>query len=130
MTTEDKKRARFRELSAESIRNGEPYRWFDVLYKEAERGETTIPWDDLEPNANMVAFWKAHSWNATGQRAMVVACGLGDDAEQIAAWGFRTTAFDVSPTAIAMARKRFPESVIEYQVADLFAAPKEWAEAF
>jgi len=125
---DDRERARehFRELAAEFARKGEPYSWFEALYQEAERGEAIIPWDDVAPNGNMVAFWKARGWDPSGQSALVVGCGLGDDAEQIAAWGFRTTAFDVAPTAIAMAKKRFPGSVVDYNVADLFAPPAEW----
>src|SRR5271154_71608 len=130
MDDRDQAREHFRELAAEFARKGEPYSWFEALYQEAERGEAIIPWDDLAPNANMVAFWKAHGWDASGQRALVVGCGLGDDAEQIAAWGFRTTAFDVAATGIALAKKRFPRSVIDYRVADLFAPPAEWAAAF
>src|SRR5271154_2051216 len=130
MDDRDQAREHFRELAAEFARKGEPYSWFEALYQEAERGEAIIPWDDLAPNANMVAFWKAHGWDASGQRALVVGCGLGDDAEQIARWGFRTTAFDVSETAIAMAKKRFPGSAVEYRVADLFVAPEEFAGAF
>jgi 2-polyprenyl-3-methyl-5-hydroxy-6-metoxy-1,4-benzoquinol methylase len=130
MPDREQARERARELAAEFIRKGEPYRWFDVLYKEAERGEAVVPWDDLAPNPNMVAYWKAHSWDTAGQRALVVGCGLGDDSEQIAAWGFRTTAFDVSETAIAMAKKRFPESAVTFEVADLFAAPQQWRATF
>src|SRR5271170_6761780 len=121
MADREQARERARELAAEFIRKGEPYRWFDVLYQEAARGQAVVPWDDREPNANMVAFWKARSWDAAGQRALVVGCGLGDDAEQIARWGFHTTAFDVSKTAIAMASNRFPHSLVGYRVADLFA---------
>jgi SAM-dependent methyltransferase len=55
---------------------------------------------------------------------------LGDDAEQLAAWGYRTTAFDVAPTAISAARKRFPTSAVDYAVADLLAPPKSWQRKF
>jgi SAM-dependent methyltransferase len=130
MPDKDQARERARELAAEFIRKGEPYRWFDVLYKEAERGEAVVPWDDLAPNPNMLAYWKAHSWDTAGQRALVVGCGLGDDATQIAAWGFRTTAFDVSETAIVMAKKRSPNSMVAFEVADLFAPPQQWNGAF
>jgi SAM-dependent methyltransferase len=130
MADADQKRARARELAAEFIAKGEPYQWFEVLYQEAERGESILPWADRGPNGHMVAFWKAHSWDTTGQRALVVGCGLGDDAEQIAAWGFHTTAFDVSQTAIAMTKKRFPHSFVSYGVADLFAPPADFSSAF
>ncbi len=130
MTDRDEARERWREIAAEFIRKGEPYRWFEALYQEAERGQTVVPWDDLEPNRHMAAFWRARGWDPSGQRALVVGCGLGDDAEQIAAWGFSTTAFDVAATGIALAKKRFRHSGIDYRVADLFAPPAEWAAAF
>jgi len=130
MADADQKRTRARELAAEFVAKGEPYRWFEILYQEAERGESILPWADRGPNGHMVAFWKAHSWGASGQRALVVGCGLGDDAEQIAAWGFHTTAFDVSKTAIAMAKKRFPHSLVGYCIADLFSPPADFPGAF
>ena len=40
------------------------------------------------------------------------------------------TAFDVSPTAVAEARRRFAGSPVTFQVADLLAPPSAWAGAF
>lgn len=44
--------------------------------------------------------------------------------------GYRVTAFDVAPTAIARCRQRFPDSNVSYRVADLFALPEAWRAAF
>lgn len=44
--------------------------------------------------------------------------------------GFKVTAFDISPTAIAWCRKRFPNSEVSYLVADLFAVDPAWHRAF
>jgi SAM-dependent methyltransferase len=60
----------------------------------------------------------------------VVGCGLGTDAEHIAGLGFETVAFDVAPTAIETARRRFPGSPVRYTVADLLDPPGEWRQAF
>ena len=60
----------------------------------------------------------------------MVASGLGDDAEALAAIGWYVTAFDISPTAIDWARERFPDSDVNYTVADLFDLPPEWSQAF
>jgi cyclopropane fatty-acyl-phospholipid synthase-like methyltransferase len=60
----------------------------------------------------------------------VIGCGLGDDAEHVASLGFTTVAFDVSPTAIAGARRRFPHSTVEYLTADLLSPPPSWTGAF
>ena len=39
-------------------------------------------------------------------------------------------AFDVSPTAVATARARFPDSRVDYRVADLLDPPAQWRAAF
>jgi ubiquinone/menaquinone biosynthesis C-methylase UbiE len=59
-----------------------------------------------------------------------VACGLGDDAEELAGRGYTVTAFDVSPTAIEKCRERFPASTVNYLVADVFDLPKAWTESY
>jgi SAM-dependent methyltransferase len=123
-------RIRTRELAAEFIRKGDPLGWFEALYQEAERGDGTVPWADQEPNARLIEFWKAHSLETAGKRALVVGSGFGDDAEQLAAWGFKTTGFDISKTAIEATRKRYPETRVEYVVADLFQPPAGWLRAF
>jgi SAM-dependent methyltransferase len=124
----DRKRAR--ELAAEYARKGDPTGWFDVLYKEAEAGKSIVPWADRGANPGLIEFWRAKPEKTDGKKALVIASGLGDDAEQLSAWGFDTTAFDISETAIQMARKRFPRSEVDYRVADLFRPPAEWERKF
>lgn len=123
-------RARVRELAAEYTRKGEQLGWFERLYQEAERGDAVVPWADMVPNPRLVAFWKKRPLETAGKSALVIGCGLGDDSEQLAAWGFRTTAFDISPTAIGNTKKRYPESKVAYVVADLFHPRAEWSESF
>lgn len=123
-------RTRARELAAEFIRKGDPTGWFEELYKEGEAGKSIVPWADSGTNSGLVEFWSMHRQATDGKKALVIACGLGDDAEQLAAWGFETAAFDISETAIRMARKRFPKSEVKYSVADLFQPPAEWERAF
>jgi 2-polyprenyl-3-methyl-5-hydroxy-6-metoxy-1,4-benzoquinol methylase len=124
----DRKRAN--ELAAEYARKGDPMGWFEVLYKESEEGKSIVPWADRGPNSGLVAFWRASPQATAGKSALVIASGLGDDAEQLAAWGFTTMAFDISETAIRTARKRFPQSAVNYRVADLFQPPAEWQWKF
>jgi SAM-dependent methyltransferase len=116
-----------RRLAADSIARGEPTGWFETLYAAAEQGTTTVPWADFAPNPRVVS---ALAGLPGGGRALVVGCGLGDDAEHVASLGFTTVAFDVSPTAIAAARRRFPRSTVEYLTADLLSPPRAWAGAF
>jgi SAM-dependent methyltransferase len=123
-------RTRARELAAEYSRKGDPTGWFEVLYKEFEEGKSIVPWADRGANPGLVEFWSAKPQSTDGRNALVIASGLGDDAEQLAAWGFATTAFDISDTAIRTARKRFPKSEVNYRVADLFQPPAEWERKF
>ena len=123
-------RTRARELAAEFHRKGDPTGWFEVLYREAEEGKSTIPWDDRHPTPHLVGFWMKHAQQTAGKSALVTGCGLGDDAEQLAAWGFRATAFDISETAIRACRKRFPNSTVQYHAANLLEPPKNWRGQF
>ncbi len=117
-------------LASESLAQGDPTGWFERLYAEAAAGEATVPWDRDEPNALLVGWAERREPDGAGRRALVVGCGLGQDAEYLAGLGFRTTAFDVSPTAVRGARERFPESAVDYVVADLLDPPVEWVGAF
>jgi hypothetical protein len=123
-------RTRARELAAEYIRKGDPTGWFEPLYQEAEAGKSTVPWVDLCPNPHLLGFWNAHPQQTAGKSALVIGCALGDDAEQLSHWGFQTTAFDISKTAICAAKKRYPSSPVEYVAADLFAPPASWQRKF
>ena len=123
-------RTRARELAAEYVRKGDPTGWFDVLYKEAEAGKSIVPWADRGASPGLIEFWKINPQATDGRTALVIGCGLGDDAEQLSDWGFATTAFDISETAIRTARKRFPNSAVNYSVADLFAPPAGWNRNF
>ncbi len=102
--------------------------WFEPLYRAADRGEREIPWHRGEANPWLAAW--AEGLDGTGRRAIVVGSGTGDDAEFFASLGFATTAFDVAETAVALARRRFPDSPVDYRVADLLDPPAEWAGAF
>ena len=107
---------------------GGPGAWFDRLYAAARAGEVDMPWDRTGPQP-LLADWAKRS-PPTGDRALVVGCGLGGDAEFVASLGPRMVAFDVSDTAIAIARHRFPDSTVDYRVADVLDPPAEWSRAF
>ena len=123
-------RTRARELAAEFNAKGDPLGWFEALYREAESGSTEIPWADLVPNPNLLDFWQLNPQEARGKSALIIGSGLGDDAEQLSAWGFQTTAFDISATAITASKKRFPSTKVQYVVADLLAPPESWRAKF
>lgn len=123
-------RARARELAAEYLAKGDATGWFEQLYREAEKGTARIPWADLAPNPNLTEFWTQHPIASAGKRALNIGCGLGDDAEQFAAWGFETTAFDISASAIEACKRRFPGTKVGYVAADLLNPPDQWRRAF
>jgi SAM-dependent methyltransferase len=123
-------RAYARRLAARYVEQGDPTGWFEPLYAAADRGETVVPWADREPNPHLVTWAGSRHLSGAGRTALVVGCGLGDDAEHLAGMGFAVTAFDVAPSAIEGARRRFPGSPVHYVVADLLATPEEWRAGF
>jgi len=115
-----------RVLSRASLAEGDPTRWFDQLYTAAARGEAEVPWTRGTPNTDLAAWVTP----GNGRRALVVGSALGDDSELLASAGWAVTGFDVAPTAVEAARARFPESAVDYVVADLLKPPGEWHQAF
>jgi SAM-dependent methyltransferase len=125
-TAPDPKRAPARALAQAAIERGEPLAWFEELYAGAS-GEEGIPWADLVPNPLLMSWLEGRRLTGHGLK---VGCGLGDDAEALAAAGLAVTAFDISPTAIEWCRRRFPDSAVEYVVADVLDPPEEWTGDF
>jgi SAM-dependent methyltransferase len=121
-------RARARTLAAESLARHDPVGWFERLYAEAARGEAAVPWDDRAPNPHVIAWLDRE--RPAPCRILDVGAGLGDTAEALAARGHRVVAFDVSPSAVDAARRRFPASPVRWEVADLLAPPAGWDAAF
>jgi SAM-dependent methyltransferase len=121
-------RERTKQLQAEFAEKGDVTGWFEALYQEAENDNEKIPWADLEPNKFFVRFAEKTNLQGNNRNALVVGCGLGDDAKYLQELGFKVTAFDISETAINWAKRLNPD--INFQVADLFASPKNWNQAF
>src|SRR5690242_5990760 len=99
---------------------------FEAIYAGAEAGGAKPPWDHGAPRPQLVEWAEARSLTGDGRKALVVGCGFGADAEFLAGSGFRTTGFDFAPTAIAAARRRHPDSQVDYVVADVLDLPPEW----
>lgn len=108
----------------------DPYRraWFEAVYDLAEDDPAGVPWAGLAPHP-VLAQWLAGR-SLAGRRALDVGCGLGDNAEALAAAGAQVTAFDLAPRAIDWAKRRFPQSAVDWRAADLFRAPPEWRGRF
>lgn len=131
-----KDRTRARELAAEFNKKGDPTGWFEQLYQEGEAGKSIVPWADFRPNPHLLSFWKDLPLETAGKTALVIGCGYGDEAHQLATWGFQTTAFDISETVIRTAQKRFPAQPnsasrnVNFLVADLLRPPPAWQAHF
>ena len=122
-------RARAEALAVEHIGRGDAVGWFDELYRQAAGDEAMIPWADMVPNPRLVR-WLKDNPGTGASKALVVGCGLGDDAETLSAAGYEVTAFDVSQTSVDWCRRRFPDSKVDYEVADLLAAPPRYQKRF
>jgi len=108
---------------------GDPNGWFEEFYAQADGDIRKVYWADLKPNPLLLAWIEQHTVPANA-RAITIGCGLGDDAEALALHGYQVTAFDISPSAIAMCEQRYPDSAVDYLVADLFNYPTEWRRGF
>lgn len=108
----------------------DPTGWFDSIYSSAGGDHTAVFWADLAANPYLLEWLKEHPAKMSGKRAIAIGCGVGDDAEAMAEYGYEVTAFDIAPSAIELCQNRFKETKVDYLVADLFESPKEWFETF
>jgi len=123
-------RARARQLAQEFAQRGDATGWFEQLYTQAQGNSQAVHWADMEVNPNFLEWLDRRNMQGKGKRALVVGCGLGDDAEELARRGFEVVAFDIAPTAIVWCRQRFLQSSVEYVVADVFDPPRGWQGSF
>lgn len=123
-------RANVRQLSAQFYNRGDFTGWFESLYAGADGEIAAIPWADRSVNPWLVQWCERAAIRGDNRSCLVVGCGLGDDAEYLAQQGFQVTAFDISPTAIAWCRRRFPQTQVDYRVVDLFTPPTAWQHRF
>ncbi|NEQ35898.1 MAG: class I SAM-dependent methyltransferase [Okeania sp. SIO3I5] len=120
---------KIKKLATES-QKADPTAWFDILYSEAEGDAGQIPWARLTTHPYLQEWLDFSQPQGEGGTALVIGCGLGDDAEALAKLGFQVTAFDISTNAIAWCKERFPDSSVNYLVADLLALDSEWHGKF
>ena len=86
-----------------------------------------IPWDWKEPHPFLVDWIEQ---TIDKGRALVVGCGLGEDAAFLSRKGWQVTAFDISASAIDWARNLHNSLEIEWVVADLLNLPESWERQF
>ena len=126
----DEARANARRIAAEFAERGDALGWFEAFYKESAGNTERIPWADLEPNRFFRDWAEKRDLKGDGRKALVVGCGLGDDARYLHDLGFEVTAFDISPTAIEWAKRLYGDRDIQFEAVDLFQPFRGWLGAF
>ncbi|MGH7264235.1 MAG: methyltransferase domain-containing protein [Candidatus Rokuibacteriota bacterium] len=126
----DRARRRVRGIVRESLERGDGTGWFERVYATAEADPGAIPWVELRPNRPFLEWAGQEGLEGQGRTALVVGCGVGDDADELSRLGFEVVAFDIAPTAIDWCRRRFPGSRVQYRVGDVLAPPASWRHAF
>jgi SAM-dependent methyltransferase len=130
MTEQQPIKQKIKELANQAIAEGNPSSWFEIVYSESLGDVNQVPWAKLTPHEYLQEWLDIHHPNPEKSSALVIGCGLGDDAEALAQKQYHVTAFDISPTAVSWCQERFPNSSVNYTVADLLAIPSQWYQAF
>lgn len=99
--------------------------WFEPLYEEADGDPSRVPWARDGASPHLLAWLDQPGLEVAGSDALVVGCGLGDDAAELARRGCRVVAFDLSATAVAWARRRHRDVDVSWRVADLLDLPAD-----
>jgi len=92
--------------------------WFDGLYQENKDTHENIPWARQAVNPLLQSYLDEE--DAHQGKALVIGCGLGDDAMALAEAGYDVTGIDVSKTALDLAKARFPNTSIDFKKQDIF----------
>ena len=125
----DDVRKMLRNLSDAANERGAPLDWFEDLYEVADKDRDLIPWSKGEPHPFLVDWLGNHSEQNTGN-ALVVGCGLGEDAVFLAERGWNVTAFDLSASAIDWVKEMHSHPSISWEVGDLLNPHPAWIGAF
>ncbi len=124
----------YRKMVIEYQKRDDPTGWFENIYSRAGGDHTAVFWADLAPNPYLIDWLGKHpvveSQNQTRHKAIAIGCGVGDDSEVMSEYGYDVTAFDISNSAIDLCKNRYPQTKVEYLVADLFDYPEDWFQAF
>ncbi|UPT78198.1 TPMT family class I SAM-dependent methyltransferase [Sulfurovum sp. XGS-02] len=98
--------------------------FFESVYENADHDDlSSIPWATLAPNIYLEKHLSKQG-PVSGKKALVIGCGLGDDALILEKHGYEVEALDISPSAIALAKKRHPDSRVDFHVGDIYKMPE------
>lgn len=112
------------------ITEDEPTNWFEDLYAVSNKEGEGVPWANMDTHPVFKAWLNKNSISGKGKKALVVGCGMGDDAIELEKLGFDVTAFDVAESAIDLCKKRFPHSNVHFVKEDLLAGIPAWENKF
>lgn len=112
------------------VEENKPNDWFETLYSESNESGNGIPWANMAPHPIFKSWIDETSPLKDEKTALVVGCGLGDDAIELETKGYKVIAFDVSDSAIELCKKRFPKSQVEFIKADLIEGVSDWYMKF
>lgn len=113
-----------------SIQENEPSNWFEPLYAGSNTKGEGVPWANMETHPSFRSWLTHNPLKGEGKSALVVGCGMGDDAIELESLGFQVTAFDVSETAITFCKERFPQSKVDFVQADLLENQSQWMRKY
>ena len=102
--------------------------WFDGLYSEHKDNFDNIPWARQDVNPLLKSYLQEQKVHKG--IALVIGCGLGDDARAIEEAGYDVVAIDVSQTALDLAKSRFEKSTITFEKQDIFDMPQKYHHHF
>ena len=112
------------------VEESRPVDWFETLYSGSSTGGEGVPWANMKTHPSFDDWLTRNPLDGNGKSALVVGCGMGDDAVELESLGFQVTAFDVSESAIKFCRERFPQSKVDFVQADLLQAQEQWHHRF
>ena len=112
------------------IKEDKPTDWFEIIYSKSNTEGNGVPWANMGPHPIFKRWITNNPVNGKGKTALVIGCGMGDDAIALEARGFTVTAFDVSSSAIGLCKRRFPTSSVTFVQADLLEELREWHQKF
>lgn len=112
------------------ITENKPNDWFETLYSASNVSGDGVPWANMAPHPVFKNWIDKKTAPSKIKTALVIGCGLGDDAIELESKGYKVTAFDVADSSIKLCKKRFPNSKVDFKTADLIEGVPEWKEKF
>lgn len=103
--------------------------WFNELYEKHKDNHENIPWARQAVNPLLESYLVDKTQTHKG-RALVVGCGLGDDAHALELAGYDVLAIDVAEVALELAQNRSKDSSIRYEKQDIFDMPQKYKGYF